>query len=301
MQARRTESPRLRLRGRTRLARQRRFWYASRPARERGCPCPAELPDRPLRTHFMLVDFFRPWLIVIAATWSLACGCAAWRRLPEAKIIAGRRLALEGMDLEDRGDWDAAEDRFAAALRLNPRDERTHWRYGESLWRRGDIQGAARHLEQSIRLSADDPQLMVRLGRLRIEQGELADAERIAEQAVLVAPQDPAAHQLLGDTLMEQLRPDEALAAYHRALDLGGEDARLAVARIYHQQRQPRRVLATLQPLETDQVLEVWKLRAWAFTQLSLPEEALAANRRAAEIALQRPADPNRVVSRQQR
>ena len=95
-------------------------------------------------------------------------GCRAFRihKVSDENIAAARQLSLQGIDSQQRGQWDRAETLFAAAILKCPSDERARYGYAESLWQRGAWQQAVEHMEEAVRLSGNDPERLVRLGQM---------------------------------------------------------------------------------------------------------------------------------------
>src|ERR1051326_2825708 len=114
----------------------------------------------------------RPCPAAFAAALScvviITSGCRALRghKVSDENIAAARQLSLQGMDAQQRGQWDRAEILFAAAILKCPSDERARYGYAEALWQRGAWQKAVEHMEEAVRLSGSDPERLVRLGQM---------------------------------------------------------------------------------------------------------------------------------------
>ena len=183
----------------------------------------------------------------------LICGCRAFRghKVSDESIAAARQLSLQGLDAQQRNQWERAESLFATAILKCPSDERAHAGYGESLWQRGAWRESVAQMEESVRLSGGDPTRRVRLGQMYRSVGDLARAREQAEQALAANPQLASAWALRGQVLLAQGDRGEALANFHRALGYDGNlsDVQFAIAEIYAQENRPQRALATLQAL----------------------------------------------------
>lgn len=193
-----------------------------------------------------------PIVLAILCSAALSSGCRALRcKTSEENITSARALSLQGMDAEQKGNWDQAELLYAAAVTKCPTDERARCGYAESLWRRGAQPDAVAHMEQAVRLSGDDPERQIQLGRMYLARGELNKALKAASKAIAANQQLPAAWALRGDVLRAEGDRNDALASYHRALSYREHypEVQLAVAEIYSQQNRPDRALATLQSL----------------------------------------------------
>ena len=106
-------------------------------------------------------------IALLAAIWATA-GCRVFRsqQVSDENISEARRLSLQGLDAQQRGQWERAETLFAAAILKCPSDERARYGYAESLWQRGAWQQALSHMEEAVRLSGSDPERLVRLGQM---------------------------------------------------------------------------------------------------------------------------------------
>lgn len=179
-------------------------------------------------------------------------GCAYCKSPVGENVVAARQLSLKGLEAMQRQEWENAEGLFAEAVRTSPVDERARWRYAETLWRRGAQKEALEQMEEAVRLSGNDPKLLVELGEMHLASGDLPRAARRAEQAVASDSRSPAAWALRGDVLRWAGNQQEALAAYHRALNYQEHfpHVQLAAAEIYGESGRPQRALATLEHLE---------------------------------------------------
>ncbi|HEY2413630.1 MAG TPA: tetratricopeptide repeat protein [Pirellulaceae bacterium] len=188
---------------------------------------------------------------VLAGMILIAGGCRVFRhhKISEESIAASRQLSLQGIDAQQRNDWERAESLFATAILKCPSDERARAGYAESLWQRGAWQQAVVQMEESVRLSGGDPTRRVRLGQMYRSVGDLTRAQAQADQALAVNNQLGAAWALRGQVLFAQGNRGEALASFHRALSYDNTLAgvQLAIAEIYAQENRPQRALATLQ------------------------------------------------------
>jgi len=225
-------------------------------------------------------------------------GCRVFRshKVSDENIAAARQLSLQGMDAQQRGQWDRAEILFAAAILKCPSDERARYGYAEALWQRGAWQKAVEHMEEAVRLSGSDPERLVRLGQMYRARGDLARAGRQADAAIAVNGQFAAAWALRGHVLLAQGDSTSALTSFHRALSYEQPlpDVQLAIARIYAQENRPQRVLATLQSLAAtypaDQVpQEVLIQQGLALRALGRHQDAVTALVAAAQIGDQSP------------
>ena len=220
-----------------------------------------------------------------------APGCRVFRnhKVSEESIAAARQLSLQGIDAQQRSQWDRAESLFATAILKCPTDERARAGYAESLWQRGEWQPAIAQMEESVRLSGGDPIRRVRLGQMYRKVGDLALAKSQADQAIAVNAQLGAAWALRGQVLFAQGHRNEALANFHRALTYDDTlpGVQLAIAEIYAQENRPQRALATLQSLgpnqPAEQAADIAIRQAQALVALGRQGDALELLAKAAE------------------
>jgi tetratricopeptide (TPR) repeat protein len=218
-------------------------------------------------------------LSVVAVTET---GCRAIRRFGESRqSIAARRLSGQGFQAMHDGQWDIAENLFTDALEFSKTDDRAHWGLAESCWKRNEKELAIEHMEQAVRLSAGDPKFVERLGRMYLQLGRLAEADSHSLWALESKRDSAEAWALRGDCLKAAGNPDDALAAYHRALALQPDypEVQLQAAEIYRLQRRYDRLLATLDRLQDnvgmdDAPARVDLLQGIAMRQLGRGEEA---------------------------
>jgi tetratricopeptide (TPR) repeat protein len=255
--------------------------------------CRHRLPSRFALRHVSSVVAAVASLLVTVPTG----GCRVFRghKVSDEGIAAARQLSLQGMDAQQRGQWDRAETLFATAILKCPADERARCGYAESLWQRGAGNEAIAHMEEAVRLSGHDPERLVRLGQMYRARGELPRAGRQADLAIAANPQWAAAWALRGEVLQAQGNRSEALASYHRALSYEHPLPRvqLAIAEIYAQENRPERALATLQSLAASLLpgeapTELYVGQASALTALGRPQDAV----RTLAQAVQQPDPP---------
>jgi tetratricopeptide (TPR) repeat protein len=190
--------------------------------------------------------------LLIATLVCCGTGCRALHgKMSDDSIAAARSLSLQGMDAQQKGNWEQAELLYASAVSKCPTDERAHCGFAESLWRRGAQHEAIQHMEQAVRLSGDDPERQIQLGRMYLARNEYQPAAAAAEKAIAANKHLPAAWALRGDVQRALGDRTQALASYHRALSVQEHfpEVQTALAEIYSQQNRPQRALATLQSL----------------------------------------------------
>ncbi|MFO0905289.1 MAG: tetratricopeptide repeat protein [Pirellulales bacterium] len=190
-------------------------------------------------------------LMVCGAVLALS-GCRMFSRsATNERLVASRRMSLQGTDALQRGHWEEAESLFGAAVKNCAVDERARAGYAEALWQRGACDQAIQEMEQACQLAGSNPDLLVRLGEMRQARGDIDGAKTCAEQALDRQRQCASAWALQGNILRAQRKYDDALNCYHRALhcDGGRTDVQLAIAELYTDQDRPRRALSSLEAL----------------------------------------------------
>lgn len=227
--------------------------------------------------------------VVCAALVALGAGCRLVNRGPVSPELAdARRLCNEGLSAADRDDLDRAESLLEQAVKHCPADVDARRHYADVLWRRGERQQAVGQLVAALEMSPADPVLCVEAGRMYLELGMLDDAGRLGEEAVRLAPRSADSWRLHGRVALARGQFEAAVADFHRALAIAGDDRDLLAdtARAYLALGRPRRVLATLAVLAEDGgpdglPADLVALEARAQESLGHTAEAAAAWRRA--------------------
>ena len=220
-------------------------------------------------------------------------GCRAIGRFGESRqTIAARRLSGQGFQAMHDGRWEIAETLFADALRISSSDDRAHWGLAESYWRKERPEEAIKHMEHAVRLSAGDPRMVQRLGRMYLELDRPREADQHSMWALELQRDSAEAWALRGDCLFAGGQPEEALAAYHRALAIQPDypQVQLKTAEIYRDADRFDRVLATLDRLQAGTGVEdapprVDMLQGIAMRHLGRMDEARRCFGRAASKA----------------
>lgn len=193
--------------------------------------------------------------MVCAALAVAAGGCRLVNRGPVSPELAdARRLCNEGLSAADRDDLGRAEALLEQAVKQCPADVDARRHYADVLWRRGERKEAVGQLVAALEMSPSDPTLCIDAGRMYLELGLLDDAERLGGEAVRLAPRSADSWKLHGRVAMARGRFDAAVADFHRAQAIAGDDPELLAdtARAYLALGRPRRVLATLSSLAED-------------------------------------------------
>ncbi len=109
---------------------------------------------------------------------------------------------------------------YEEALRRRPADPQLHWRYGLLLEERKLPAQAQAQYRWLLDHSGNFSRAMLQLARLYSDGGQLAEAEGLTRRALRCQPYQPHAHYNLGFIHQQQQRPEAAIKAWQRAVDL---------------------------------------------------------------------------------
>jgi tetratricopeptide (TPR) repeat protein len=223
---------------------------------------------------------------ILVASSGSGCRLVQPRGPVTSDLAEARRLSNEGLSAADRSDLVRAEGLLERAVKSCPIDVDARRHYAEVLWRRGERMEAVRQIEEALRLSPADAGLCVESGGMHLELGLFDDADRLARESVRLAPGSAAAWHLRGRVSLARGQAEPALADFHRALAIDGEDRGVLVdtAEAYRRLDRPQRALATLAILgETygpDQTpADVLVMEGLAQEALGRPAEAMESYR----------------------
>jgi len=229
---------------------------------------------------------------IIVASCGTGCSLVPRRGPVTPELADARRLSNEGLAAADRSDLVRAEGLLEQAVKRCPQDVDARRHYADVLWRRGQRTEAISQLAKALSLSPDDPVLCVEAGGRYLELGLFDDAERLARDAVRIAPRSAAAWHLSGRVSLARGQPQPALADFHRALAIAGDErgVLLDTAEAYRLLDRPQRALATLAVLgETYGPTEIpgslLVLEGLAQEALGRPADAIDSYRRALAAA----------------
>lgn len=139
-----------------------------------------------------------------------------------------------GLARQERGDLEAADRHYAAALAIEPGYDLAHYNLGVLKYDRGDLRGAASHFAQTLRLNPRMADAWVRLGILHGNTGRLDLAEQAFRTASEINPEHVEAWSNLGVLYEHQQDFRRARVAYQAALriDPQFQAAREGLARL---------------------------------------------------------------------
>ena len=177
------------------------------------------------------------------------------RALTDGRGDAARTLLAFGRVLQFRGKGEQARDRFAEAVKKDPKLAVAQLYYGDALFKEGKLDEAAAALAASVALE-DTPLSQFALGQVRMGQKrwddavphlqkaaktlrngrvllalgtaqwhrkKWKDAATYLEKALALDPKLVKAHGMLGDAWTEQKRPVMAMGAYRLAFERAGD------------------------------------------------------------------------------
>ena len=185
---------------------------------------------------------------ILIATCGPGCRLVQRRGPVAPEVAEARRLCNEGLSAADRSDLVRAEGLLERAVESCPLDIDARRHYAEVLWKRGERMDAVAQITEALKLSPEDAGLCVEGGGMYLDMGLFDDAERLAREAVRVAPGSAEAWHLRGQVSLARGQSEPALADFHRALALDGNDriVLLDTAEAYRRLNRPQRALATL-------------------------------------------------------
>ncbi len=131
----------------------------------------------------------------------------------------------QGIHALRSGNHAAAESAFRTTLRLDSEHLLARETLAAMLLGAGRLIEADEVLEQGRRLFARNPTLALLLARLRVEQGQAGAAVTVLEQSLHAATTRPDYLAFLGALYQRELRYDDSIESYGRALALQPQQA----------------------------------------------------------------------------
>ena len=128
-----------------------------------------------------------------------------------------------GWMCEDSGSYPAAARWYGKAAHAKPRDGQLRFRYAYALWMARDARGALREHTEAARLEPTWTYPLYHKAYIETELGEYGAAQRTIDQLRALAPRDGYALYCLGHLRVAQSKPDEAIQAFRRAVDLDNQ------------------------------------------------------------------------------
>jgi rhomboid protease GluP len=130
----------------------------------------------------------------------------------------GERFRLAHQDAK-------ALERFEAAARRSPRDERPHVMMGALYLREQQFDKAIQEYSEAVRLSPGVPEAQLALGEAYRMKGDLGKAQQVFESALGKNPTTAEGQRLLADLYAEQKLFAQAVQHYKQALQIEPQSA----------------------------------------------------------------------------
>jgi tetratricopeptide repeat protein len=143
------------------------------------------------------------------------------------------KLFNEGNRLSDHGEFEAALERYEAAVQADPKFQDPYIAIAYLKHRLGDVEGAERTLRRALALG-DHPVVLYNLGWILNERAEYGEAAACLERSVDIADDFLMAWKELGSARLRLAQYDDAEKAFRRALAIDADDvdARLGLRRL---------------------------------------------------------------------
>lgn len=141
---------------------------------------------------------------------------------------------LEGCRLdEEEATFERAEERYRAAIELDPSLANALTNWGNLRFRRGDVEEAQGLYERALAIDEEQPEALYNMGFLAFERGETTDAAASFRLAVQHDPGFADAHFNLAMALEELGRSREARPHWTTYLELDPTGSWAEIARRY--------------------------------------------------------------------
>lgn len=145
---------------------------------------------------------------------------AAVQALAREPDLAEAHIALADTRFHYDWNWEAAERGFRRGITLKPSHATAHWWYAGLLAARGRSDEAVEQIERARILDPLSPIVDAFGARVLYWGREYDAAEERARHAIELAPNSFYAWGILGFTHLQQGRPEDALAAFRRSVEL---------------------------------------------------------------------------------
>ncbi len=157
---------------------------------------------------------FVPAAVVLLSAALLLGSCSSDPQKAKAKYLA------TGQNYMDKGQYGDAAIEFRNALRLDPRFVDAYYQLAQADLARHDWTAAYAALEKTIELNPSRLDARLDRGRIYLAALQFHDADDEANFILGQDPRDVSAYQLLGAALIGEQKPDKALAAFAKVIEL---------------------------------------------------------------------------------
>ena len=164
-------------------------------------------------------------------------------RYGKGYILAGRVCAA-------REQWDRAQEFFATAQNLDPRDLDACYFSGRAFYDANRFERAIEAFEQALKLDAEQGRVYENLGLAQDALGQFDAAEKSLRKAVDLARGAYRPYLSYGAFLFRQGRAAESLPVLRQALAIApaAVDVRFELARVLYHQNSPAEAAKVLEP-----------------------------------------------------
>jgi Flp pilus assembly protein TadD len=182
-------------------------------------------------------------------------------------------------------------------MEIDPNDADAHCNLGNTLARLGRLDEAVAHYQAALKIEPHNAQAYFNLGNASACRGQLAEAAACYRQALEIQPDNAGAHNGLGLVLAGQGRHDAAMTHYRMALKLQPGDTEIQKNLAWLRATCPEASLRNgVEAIEFARQanqscggkrLDILDVLAAAYAEAGWFAEALAAERKALELARQ--------------
>jgi len=188
-----------------------------------------------------------------------------------------RAYTLAGRIYAGRHAWEMAQQAFAAALRLNPRDRETWYFSGRACYDENRFEKAIEAFERALALGDPQSRVYENLGLASEALGRFAQAEQAYKRAVQLGAGEYRPYLAYGVFLHKQGRPDQSIEMLEKALSLEPEnvDTRFELGKALYQSGQLAAAARVLEPASaTSNQCRVHYLLVSVYSQQERSKEA---------------------------
>jgi len=117
-------------------------------------------------------------------------------------------------------EWDSAEKKLIAVIRMEPKNKDAYQGLGHVYTERGEFQQAEETYRFLLQIDSEDDSTLVKLGDLTEKMGEVERAIECYQQAVIINPNLSIRFAKLSDLFISLEQYDSALEAIREAIDI---------------------------------------------------------------------------------
>jgi tetratricopeptide (TPR) repeat protein len=141
------------------------------------------------------------------------------KAIAENPLLTGAYMAMGDLQIK-KGNLDKAENNFAKAASLEPRNFSAQFMHALVLQELNRLNEAIRAYLRALNLRPDDFQANANIGTAYLQAGEPQNALAYSKRAVELKPQDGAARANLGVVYQQLNRHEEAITEFQQAAEL---------------------------------------------------------------------------------